>query len=442
MTVRTADVQRAAGPSGDSRRPGPLTGEVARWPWSGDPALLLVCLSIAATPLLTPVGPGNTGPVDALMAAAVAVVVAGAVRARRPLRVPLAAGMTLYVLAGALSGLLSRAAGGTVLDLAQDVFVLGWCTAVVYTARTPARLNLILGTWSWAAIGWAALLDVAVPLHLNAITGFTYDEGTRAALTFGDPNRAGAYFCLSFFVVAASGRPHHRLLHLAGQAAVLFATALTGSNAALLGIAVGLTVRWLVPAIHRFGGRPVAVLAAVGVLALGALATRIDLSALARSASGGGQLIANTVGRSSQGAEDRGTLAGENLRSFFDGSAWGVGPGQAKAQLAERQSAYVKEAHNDYLATLIERGALGLLGLFVVALVLLRYCRILVRRTAKAVVACPAAIVGGLVAISVSGAFHEVLHWRQVWTFLAILTAAALLTQARIPSQPILRRPA
>ena len=58
-------------------------------------------------------------------------------------------------------------------------------------------------------------------------------------------------------------------------------------------------------------------------------------------------------------------------------SPLGLGPGGTKAALVAEQSPYVKEAHNDYLAAVVERGVLGGAALAaLIALVAVRARRI------------------------------------------------------------------
>ncbi len=388
--------------------------------------MVLVCVGIAGLPVLTPAGPGNTGPADLFTLSAVIAVLWVAVRYRERVRAHYAPAILVYFLAGGLAAVLSPSPGGGLIALMQDLFMLGWAIAVAHVARTESGLSTVAAAWSYVAVGWALALDIGVLVHLSALAGYTADEGSRAALTFGDPNRAGAYFFISFFVLMASRRPRHWLLRIIAEILVLLGVVYTGSNSAVVGVLLGVAIVLVISCVHRFGARPVMTAIAVLVIATGYVSTKVDPRALQRRAVNEGQLLANTLGRSGKGGEDRGLLLKENLRLYRAGSVLGAGPGRTKATLAKEQAQYVKEAHNDYMATLVERGIGGLVGIFLLACALASRARVLCRRAARsAALPRPHVLVGAVVAVAVSGMFHEVLHWRHVWALLAVYAAAA-----------------
>ena len=388
--------------------------------------LVLVCLGIAAMPLLTPAGPGNTGPVDLFMLSAIVAVLWLALRRRERVRAHYAPAICIYFVAGGVAGLLSPAPRGTMLALLQDLFMLGWAVALVHVARTERGFGAVLRTWAYTAIAWSVLLNAGVMLHINALSGYTADEGTRAALTFGDPNRAGAYFFISYFILLATRRPRHWLLRVVSETMLLISVTYTGSNAAVTGIIVGVGIVMVVSAVHRFGIRPVLTCVVILVIGFGYTSTKVSPQQLQAQAVNEGQLVANTLGRSGKGGEDRGVLLAENLKLYRNGTIFGAGPGRTKPSLAKEQAPYVKEAHNDYMATLVERGVGGMVGLLLLAWALIKRGRILVRRVARShALPRPHVLVGAVVAAAISGGFHEVLHWRHVWALLAVYAAAA-----------------
>jgi hypothetical protein len=61
-------------------------------------------------------------------------------------------------------------------------------------------------------------------------------------------------------------------------------------------------------------------------------------------------------------AGTREVLTREAVRLYRSGSVLGGGPVSTKETLLAEQAPYAKEAHNDYLAALVERGAIGLAG--------------------------------------------------------------------------------
>jgi O-antigen ligase len=159
-------------------------------------------------------------------------------------------------------------------------------------------------------------------------------------------------------------------------------------------------------------------------------AVNVDFTGLARAAKGAPPIIANSVGRGQQGGEDRALLLSENLNIFRHEDLLGLGPGGTKRTLQEEQAAYVKEAHNDYLATLVERGVVGVVGLLMLLVAAGRRAAEVMRARPgpgrPAAVARPVLLAAGGVALALSGWFHEVLHFRHVWAVLGLLAAAAL----------------
>ena len=86
-------------------------------------------------------------------------------------------------------------------------------------------------------------------------------------------------------------------------------------------------------------------------------------------------LLRDSVGRSDGSAGEREALLREGARLWFAGEGTGVGPARTKATLLAFQAPYVKEAHNDYLATLLERGPIGVIGLLLLVLAAATYLR-------------------------------------------------------------------
>jgi O-antigen ligase len=94
------------------------------------------------------------------------------------------------------------------------------------------------------------------------------------------------------------------------------------------------------------------------------------------------------------------------------------------------QAPYVKEAHNDYLATLLERGLIGALGLLALGVAIATRCvRLLVATVPEAFRdAVPRAYLLVVTApiMATAGGFYEVLHFRHLWTWLGIVAALTL----------------
>ena len=98
----------------------------------------------------------------------------------------------------------------------------------------------------------------------------------------------------------------------------------------------------------------------------------------------------------------------------------------------------MKEAHDDYLATLVERGVLGFVGLLLlIGTIIIRASNIDPRQMSaefRRVVPSTAPLIGALVAMAVSAFTHEVLHYRHFWTLLGILAALYLFARDDVSS--------
>ena len=206
---------------------------------------------------------------------------------------------------------------------------------------------------------------VAYLIGINALSGVTGKDGVRASYTFGDPNLAGNYLVISLFMMAACKRPRPPCTRRVGYLVVLMAIGFTGSNGAMLTLLIGARV---LAVLSRYRGR-----AATRRCALAD--PRVDRGRRAgrrrdarrrprrQSASrprGSVPLLRDSFGRSgSSTAASARTIVREGNDLFLEGNATGYGPARTKATLQASQAPYVKEAHNDYLATLLERGVIG-----------------------------------------------------------------------------------
>jgi O-antigen ligase len=142
-----------------------------------------------------------------------------------------------------------------------------------------------------------------------------------------------------------------------------------------------------------------------------------------------------SIGRGPRSAGTRGSLFASQLDIYERGDLVGIGPAATRATLGKSAASAVKEAHNDYLATLVERGPAGALALaLLVGAVAVRMSAISTRPLRPdfaAEVPVPGALAGAAAAFAFSAITHEVLHYRHLWTLLGI--AAALYLFGRPP---------
>jgi O-antigen ligase len=145
--------------------------------------------------------------------------------------------------------------------------------------------------------------------------------------------------------------------------------------------------------------------------------------------------VRDGIGRSESEAEYRGLLMREGWGLYLTGGLAGSGPVSTKVRLQHAGAPYVKEAHDDYLAALIERGLLGVLGLaLLVASLGLKTVRTGTARLREAyrdVLVRPHALVGAVAGTLVAGTVYELFHVRHVWALFAIPAAVSIWALAR-----------
>jgi hypothetical protein len=385
----------------------------------------LLALAVVALPLLVPQGPGNTGAADlAIIGATVAVFLwlrRRGVRVILPYSLPVGLLMTAGVVAAHHAGVETA-----VLPVVQDGFCLAWGAAVANAVRQSRwLLEVFIRAWVYSGISWAAALCLGRVLGVDWLAGISAENGGRASLTFNDPNIAGNYFLCALALLLATSVVRRRISRVGSVSLILLAIVLTGSNGATIGLAAIVGVGLLVALRRHVGhaGVIVTVVFAAGALALAA--PHVSLDQIRQQAADSVQVLRDSIGRSGQSSEAREELATESFDLYLDGDLVGVAPGRTKAALAQGAAPYVKEAHNDYLATLVERGALGGIGLVVlIAVISVRLGRVTFwPQTAgvRELVPRPEYLLGLGCAFAFAGLFYEVLHFRHLWAFLGLI---------------------
>jgi hypothetical protein len=403
----------------------------------GDLLAAMMGLTTCLLPFLVPAGPGNTAPADLGIILCIVLATLWAVREQLLVKLPYIAGVAGLVIGGAFASYVTDAPLGAALVLIQDLLLLAWAVSLALGRYNPAIVGSVTRAWSRTAVVYSAVMAVAYLVGINALTGVSAKDGVRASYTFGDPNLAGNYLVISLFVMAACKHPRSPGVRRIGYLVVLLAIGFTGSNGAMLTLLVGLMLAFTVTRYRRQG--PLAGLATLAVAALLAGLTiafvmpRVDLSQIREQAAGSVPLLRDSFGRSENSSHERATIVHEGTNLFLEGDAAGFGPARTKATLAATQAPYVKEAHNDYLATLLERGLIGAIGLLVLGVaVLVRCIRLVVGTLPEAyaeLVPRPwlLAVIGPVMATAAG--FYEVLHFRHLWTWLGLIAALVLAMQ-------------
>jgi O-antigen ligase len=402
---------------------------------------MLVTGAIVALPLLRPTGPGNITPSDLLMGVSILGVIWWAGTERIPFHLPYAVPMGILIVAGGVAAQFSVAPASGMLAIGQDAFLLVWAGAIATFCRTPENLSVMLRAWSWSAGAWATVVIAAVLSHRWWLVGANGDVGGRAQLWFDNPNMAGNYFLVSLFVVLLGRHPRRPWLRAAVCAALVAAIVLTGSNAALLSLALGAIATALVVISRRVDLlNAIVIVALVGFVVFGAAFSAVRLEIPQRISQSSNELISKSLARGPRSAAGRSTLFSEGFQLYRTGSLLGRGPASTKANLELGDGSIVKEAHDDYLAALVERGPIGVVGLIVLlAGIWVRAFSVAFRPLAAPwarMLANPAAAIGVVVTLLVTSTTHELLHYRHVWALLGIL--AALHLYGRVSPRPSL----
>jgi O-antigen ligase len=342
----------------------------------------------------------------------------------------------------------------SMLSLLAEGYLLLLLVCVANDLASDRRgLRAILAVWSVAALGWAAVFVglhfSLLPLWLQGLLPGSAPEGARAAGAAGNPNLGASYLMTSFFVLAAAPWPRHRLARLVAAGWVLLGLYATGSNGALLGLAAGLPVLLVAAGLRRTRtpGERLAVVGAAllgGGLLLGTLVTATgvpqvgvsDLRALASHQRAG--VFGESLGRLDRSVSGRLTTWSHGWNAAGSGMVVGVGPGAAP-EIPLAGSTLRRGLHNDYLAFLIERGVVGLLGLLALAAVLLRWsARLLDARLPDGHGRwSPAGLGAAVVANLVLASNHESFHFRHLWILVGLTWAACQLVTGPRPAPAV-----
>lgn len=401
----------------------------ARAPRDGERlALRATALAVALLPLLKPGGPANLAPVDPFLALAVGAVALWLGISRRRLRFPYAAAVVLSALGGAIGALAGPVPDAGLIALAQDFWLAIWCWAVVVMASSAANLRVLLAAWAYSALAWGGLLLVGLVLGIHAITGQNDWDASRTSLTLGDPSYAASYFFISMMLMWATERPRSPIIRRIGYAVLVAGILSTGSNSGMVSLFVGTSAATVVGVYRRNGAMAtVAVSAGLLLLAAGAI-PRVHLSKIQDKAhSSQFAFVRDGIGRSSVSVSQRGEILRESMALRRDGPPVGAGPVSTKPRLYAERAQFVKEAHDDYLAAVMERGPVGVLGLLVLVAGLVARVLAVNRDGLKpayaAILVKPNALVGAVAGSCVAMTVYELLHVRHVWALFGLIAA-------------------
>ena len=394
----------------------------------------LTALALWSVPILTPAGPGNTALPDVFMSAALVMTILWLYRYGGKVALPYSLGIGILMIAGLIAAVNQRAplAG---LPVLQDLFLLLWAAGVANVVQRRWVLRVFLQAWCWSGITAAAVLVFARLAGLSAVAGINPKNGGRAALTMIDPNMAGNYFLCALLVLLATRVIRRRWIRVLGVILMFTAIVFTGSNGAGVSLVLALVVAGAVRVRKTRGPLFAIAVAALLLVSAGVVAPHVSVNAIRAKAADSVQLLQDSVGRSAASSSQRALLFTEGVHLFRTGDLIGLGPGQTKATLISQGAPYVKEAHDDFVATLAERGVLGGVGLILLIFAIgVRLTRVAVRPLPPDVAAMiprPEYLLGLGCAFLASAFFYEVLHFRQLWVFLGLVAGLDLMVRDR-----------
>ena len=394
-------------------------------------------LALALSPVVRPIGPGQTAIVDFLNAGAMVCFAAIVLVHRVPIRFPFFMPI-LFVSVGSLIAMTNAVSiGNAVLAIFQDAYLYLWFVMMVeILRRRPGDQRDLRMAW----IGVADVIAVvcifqAIGFHQGFPRTLLSPQGNRTFGLLYNPNMCADFLALSAFELLGLRRQAPRWF--LWPSALLWTVAFlsTKSNGGLVALATGLVAWGLVRA--RYAGRQ-AVYRLAGAAAIGAAV----VLALWWSSAGfgvGGKLFEGLghhsyLARMSHSGEERGAIW-QRLEESFKKAPLGIGPANSTMQpldVSQQERAGVfmsKESHSDYLGYAIERGPIAFLALLAFTWMaiahVLRGRPALEQRTGSVMVAgiMLAALAGGLVGSSVHSLVIEKLHFRHFWAYLAVIVA-------------------
>jgi hypothetical protein len=413
------------------------------WTWY---LVIAVCLA----PVLVPPGPGRSAWLDPFNLLAMAAFAVSMAIAHRSIQVPFAAPVIMMSVGSLLATANAANAPAALFTLVQDAYLYVWFVMMVNLLSERGDLRLLRVAWVLTGCGVAVIGLVGMAQHgADSVAAVLNPKGFRAMGTFDQPDELADYLALSIFMALSLQGRFMWLLKWGSIALILLAMAATKANGGLLSLSAGLVAMAIVGAWTR-GVSPEGWVAG-GLLTVGSLLTVVWLiGGLGLGASQLSHLESHSfLGRMGHSSEGREKIW-QTLVRHYQESPLGIGPGNSRWQtvtIEERERPInghlvtydsgadpflSKEAHNDYIAYMVERGPLALLGMLILRWQV--FLRLLKGwRSARAGVtgraafgALTAAMFGAWVCSCLNANTIETLHFRHVWLFLAMVCALEL----------------
>ena len=283
---------------------------------------------------------------------------------------------------------------------------------------------------------------IGVTGHISMLSGETARDGVRAAFTLGDPNLAANYFICSLLLLRAMQYPRRWLLRWLCCAVLLAAIVLTGSNGGAAVLIATTVLGALFGIARRRGAVPAVIVAATIVFAGVAIVPHVNVAG--HRAEGPGEFPVPAGLDRPPGGKHRVS----QHDPVGDGAAVSDGRHTARTRQAGTKAAfqahmypYVKMAHDDYTAAIVERGALGGLALICLLVIIAARCRRIaarpLRRQYAAIFPRPELLAAAVVGMLISATLYQVLHFRQLWALLGVVAAVDLSGRRDSAGEPV-----
>jgi O-antigen ligase len=391
--------------------------------------------------------------VDALNIPALGIFAASVLMTRRPIRVPFLAPV-IFMSLGSLAATVNAAnPSAAILTMVQDAYLYLWFVMLANVMQERGDFRGLRLAWVCVANVIAIIGILQVVTHGNpSLQNLITPKGFRALGTFDQPDTLSDYLVMSIFMVLSLNEEAPRALRWSSIAIMCTGIVASKANGGVGSLMVGLIAWTLVRAWTKRVSYPKLIAGALIAFSVG-LVTLWLVVGLGLGSGQFSELQTNSMfGRVSHSFEGRVKIWGSLLHRYRS-NPLGYGPGNSRWQtvtVEERERPLAsgtdpflsKEAHNDYLAYLIERGPLALLAMLVFKFqVFGRITRWWRSRAGSAqgwVRGGPlaAATFGAWVASWINSNTIETLHFRHVWLFLAMVYALGTMEGDARRTQP------
>ena len=391
----------------------------------------LIMLWLVGTLVLLPVDfvklPLNTTLVDCWIILALPIFGLSFVRGSYTMNLSYAIAMWLILVASFASTFTAPSQRSALIDIVKEVYVYIWfVTLAAVLAKLSARdFRRLLIIWSAVALlhgllMLAQFLSPEVWRLIASIVGRSSEHDIyRPSGLFLNPNSAAAFQLLGFVPLALAGLSRKVGMSLG---VLLFLTMLTtGSMGATIAFVSGLMVS--ITAILLIGrlGLIIKMLVQLAIIVL--LLAGLSYYVVSHNQRYQEHVERILLGRADRSSDSRFTLWEEGMDVYLDQGVFlfGVGPENFRELGAKG-----KTLHSDFMAFLVERGLIGLLGLGLFAAAAVgraAYMVLVYNKYPDRAQLTVVVFLAAMVAIAVESLTHQIFHFRVIWLVLAFQEA-------------------